>query len=129
MKLKIYDATTVVATSRHGKHSVNMNYKTGLITFSRTLVASLKAKKNTKYAFAQDQSNPKDWYIYASPNGFDSREKEGGMLMLNSTPTARAIAESAGIDYSTTYLVGKEPTKVDGVDYWPILTKSGIKQK
>ncbi|MCK6611576.1 MAG: hypothetical protein L6Q78_11110 [Bacteroidia bacterium] len=127
MKLKIFDNETSMR-AKAGRNSINVSFKKGLIRFSSMLVNTMHLKKGDCISFGQDESNPKDWYLFKSKTGFELRMNKE-LLLLNNIGTVRAISDSLGIDYSTSFLVAKEPIKSDGIEYWPIITKSGIKSK
>ena len=125
MALKIYNASA--SKARSGKATVNIAPKSGLISISKAAAEIMKIKAKDKLILAQDDQNPKDWYLAIHDSGFSARGDDG-RLFFNSCAIAKSFCDSIGVDYPSSYLIGKKPTKIDGLDCWPIFVSSGIKK-
>ncbi len=121
MKLKEFKPVVV----RIGKPTIHFNYK-GAVTISKTAVENLKITPDKKITFLQDVERPKDWYFTISEgeSEFEIRKGPGGnSLMFNSRSLQVEIITSLGLDTDSSYSfpIG-EPTIVNGVVYYPIIT-------
>jgi|GEM_PF-919506 hypothetical protein len=131
MKLKLFTPETC-GHSYTGKCTLNVNYGSGVFTFSKTAVQQLKLKPGMYCIILQDEASPKDWYLKLDKKqGFQLRTANKGesiALLFNNSYTAREIAKSIGITGNATYLIAAEPLVVDKEQLWPIITSSA-KQK
>jgi hypothetical protein len=131
MKLKVFTPETCGHTYT-GKSTLNVNYGSGVFTFSKAAVEQLKINAGMNCTVLQDEARPKDWYLkFEKKQGFQLRNAnkgESNALLFNNSYTAREIAKSLGINGNATYLIGAEPLMVDKELLWPIITSSA-KQK
>lgn len=117
--MKIYTPTSVPnARGKKGPY-ISINPKTGRIGIYAPAMERLKASKNDKLAFCQDEKRPQDWYIAVHPDGFALTDKRG-VYEITSRPLARLILDSLGIVEHSKFLVG-EFTQDNGC---AIITKS-----
>lgn len=132
MKLKAYTPKTCGHTYT-GKSTINLNYGTGVFSFSKTAVQLLKVKAGMCCTLLQDENQPKDWYLkFSKFDGFTLRNSQKGvqaMLIFNNSFTARALAKSIGLTGNATFLIATEPLMVDKELLWPIITSSAKSKK
>lgn len=128
MKLFIYNKENSIATTaKGGNRTVRINRSNGVIYLSRMLAKSLSFRGGEKMIIANDEDNPKDWYLGKTnnENGFDLRDDKGGVRFINKC-LALKILDSAKVEANSTFLVAKEPINIDGVLYYKIITSSSI---
>lgn len=138
MKLKIYDKKTCSFRGHNiGVRSMNISRTNGTCMFSSTLQSELKIKVGQSVQIAQDEESKNDWYISfsESPTGFIIREKKNGGYAKNCMNTMyfinKAIANKM-LDFikaskSATMLIGEKPIKVDGMDWYKIVTSKPLR--
>lgn len=115
MALKIYDST--ITAQRKGRPTVNINPKSGLFAISKEAATLMGITEKSRISIAQDEDNSKDWYIIVSKSGegFIPRMTDG-RAQFSSSPIANKLLDSIGVDYSSSYLIAKEPVDIDGID-------------
>lgn len=129
MKLKIYDRS--LGPLKVGVATLNVN-KGGMFGFSARSADVIGLEHGSKVLIIQDEDRPKDWYVAkdhrgGEPTGFEVRGKKANTLCFNSSYTAQKIKDSLGLNGSVKsmrFLIGTAPVKHDGLELWPIITKS-----
>ncbi|MCF8339205.1 MAG: hypothetical protein K9I74_14605 [Bacteroidales bacterium] len=102
----------------------------GVISFNREAIRMAGLNEGDTVELVQDKNNPEDWYFTKSKVGFMLRKNSRlPRLMCNNSVTCRRFFRSLkeGDKKTLSMPVGTEPTKVDGMELWPIITAS-IKQ-
>jgi len=128
MKLKRFNPGNT-RTIRIGKPTIRFA-KQGTITLASTLTKKIGLKENDSIEFIQDEENPRDWYLKKAykEKGFSLRtyNKSTGALITNSIVMVNKFLES--IDKknakSVGCLVATEPTEVEGLKLYAIITSS-----
>ena len=107
--------------------SVNVNRKTGVITFSGEMVKCLELKTGDRIIVANDQEDKKGWYICKtnSEAGFVVTGKDKALLIRNSF-VAGLLLSSVKIEKSASFLVAKEPVEIEGEKYYQLITTKPI---
>ncbi len=125
MKLKEFSPKNI-KTVRVGQPVINMNGKSGLISFSKAFAESIDLKGGEAISFHQDEDRPKDWYIEITPDGFPSRKKDDGVVLLQSTVLVRTILKSVEAEtHTASFLMAITPIENGGGKLYAIITKSG----
>lgn len=123
-KLKIYDVNNTPKTNVRGKAFIHIT-KNGIFTFNKPMVEKLGLKIGDSLRIANDEANPKDWYLLLGehPDGFKVRKKTADTVLFNAAGIADLIFKSL----KTTpkpgrILIGAEPVEVDKLKVWPLIT-------
>lgn len=125
MKLKSFNPETIPQNSRQGIAKVNLNSKSGTITFNKTAVEKLQFSGGVKVEFFQDEEEDGDWYFTQTKTGFNVRMKTDNSMIFNSTFLIKKIFDSMAYEKHTgTCMIGAEPVKHDKVSYWPLITST-----
>lgn len=121
MQIKKFDSTNSFAI-RRGETSINFNNE-GQITISKQAVIDLGFKPGDKFAFIQDEKEPRNWYLLRDEkDGISSRKYSGSdAICLNSTIIARVIIDLAGKDNSISCKLIIIPVKHEGLTLYPII--------
>jgi hypothetical protein len=125
MKLKLFKPTDLEAVV-YGKVGITLRTD-GVFSFSVALTELMGLKADDKVLIAQDEEKPLDWYILKHEEGFilrhPGKEKKG--VSFSNKRLRKIILEAVLFEDKTcSFLVAKEPTEIDGVKYWAIITKS-----
>lgn len=103
MKLKHFNTANLPKQER-GAPYLHLNSKTGLIRITDQAAARIGLKPGDKVAFAQDEEESGDWYLYKDPEGFEIRDgnKDNNTygLLFNSTAAVRLVFDS--VDFKGT---------------------------
>lgn len=124
MDLKIF-APEDLATKQTAFLSIS---KTNYMRFNQALKNRLGLKHGDVIKMAQDQDNPKDWFLLLNQrSGFELRAKddEDKGLMLQSSSLVAIMRESLGMstkDKSVRFLVAEKPVSDDNPYVYAILT-------
>ena len=84
MKLVIYNLeNSYTSAERVGRRSIRMNYDSGAMYLSSKLAKDLGISLNDRLEFANDESNPKDWYLHKTTEeqGFPLQVNKGGVRL------------------------------------------------
>ena len=127
MKLKSFNPGNT-RTIRMGKPTIRFA-KQGQILLSSTLVQKIGLTENDSIEFIQDEENLGDWYLVkAKPEqGFQLRSyKKSNGLLANSAGMVLSFLESIGKKNAKSVgcLVATEPTEVEGLELYAIITSS-----
>lgn len=128
MKLFIYNKeNSITTTAKCGNRTVRINRSNGVIYLSRMLANSLSFRSGEKLIIANDEDNPKDWYLGKTNdgNGFDLKNDKGGVRFINKY-LALKILDSAKVEANSTFLVAKEPINSDGLLFYKIIISSPV---
>lgn len=126
MKLIIYNIENS-KVDRSGERLCRVNRKTGVISFSGELVKCLELKAGDRVQLANDEENKKNWFICKTDSeaGFIVTGKDKTLLIRNSF-VAGLLLNSLKIEKSASFLVAKEPEKVEGSEYYQLVTTKPI---
>lgn len=137
MKLVIYNLeNSYTSAERVGRRSIRMNYDGGAMYLSSKLAKDLGISLNDRLEFANDESNPKDWYLHKTTEeqGFPLQVNKGG-VRLRSKFICKTVLDMAKIKDNATFLVSKDPVETEQGTFYkiivscPILTKRKPKAK
>lgn len=126
MKLIIYNIENS-KVDRSGERLCRVNRKTGVISFSGELAKCLELKAGDRVQLANDEENKKNWFICKTDSeaGFIVTGKDKTLLIRNSF-VAGLLLNSLKIEKSASFLVAKEPEKVEGSEYYQLVTTKPI---
>lgn len=132
MKLIIFDKTNVETPARSGVRSINVNRSNGSITFSKAVQKDLNIKAGAYVIVAQDEESKNDWFINFSDsgNGFQLNQRKNSGWAKDCAPSlyfinkfvANKILDCVKAQKSASFLIGANPVKVDGRDWYKIVT-------
>ena len=113
-----------------------MNYDSGAMYLSSKWAKDLGISLNDRLEFANDESNPKDWYLHKTTEeqGFPLQVNKGG-VRLRSKFICKTVLDMAKIKDNATFLVSKDPVETEQGTFYkiivscPILTKRKPKAK
>jgi hypothetical protein len=81
--------------SRKTGNYISLGSRTGLISFSKDAIIDLKLVKGTKMMLLQDRDQPKDWYLWITPEGdIEYRAYKTHSGAFNSIALVKKIKES-----------------------------------
>ena len=131
MDLQIYSKKNCSAV-KPGTSTIRF-LKAGSITLSKRATEAIELNKGDKILFVQDKNRPMDWYITKELNskeeGFALRKlSHVNGLTCNCAYVCKKLFDSlkdkvpAGAK-SISAKVSEEPTEIDGVKYYAIITK------
>lgn len=126
MKLKAYNKANCAGV-HSGAASIRINKRVGLISLSKEASDRIGIKPGCRIELLQDEDRKEDWYVTTDlgGDGFPVRGKENNGVSFNSTSLAKAMLNSLNWDDpGATIMVGAEPVKHDGMELWPLITKS-----
>lgn len=131
MKLREFNSQNCLAV-KNVVPSISGNLKSGIVRLNKGLVALLKLNNGSPVVFTQDEESPEDWYIATKEGGLSFRKDRSGgssrdndVLVANSMYLVKSIVKSLDIPLlSFRMYVGTEPTEIEGILYYPIITKS-----
>jgi hypothetical protein len=129
MNLLTFDTENMVST-RKGDALISFS-RAGLNTISKAGAERTKYEGGDMVAIHQDKDNPEDWYISLSEAGFPLRDDKGeGRLNFNSKTMADTILDALEINEDrASFFIAGQPTEIDEVNYWAILTAKPIIKK
>jgi len=128
MKLKEYNADNSKTLS-NGSPRVSVVRKSGTTSFSKSAVELLGIKDQSSVIIANDEDAPRDWYISISknPSAFKIRLKNGiSNAMFNCSKVACKLLDTAKEFKSGSFRISKEPTVLNGVSYFLIITAKSV---
>lgn len=141
MKLIVYDLPTCeqLQPNKKGqsKRAIAFSAVTGVVSFHANLCEQIKLQEGMRVIFVHDEDKPKDWYFMLTEDerGFSLRDryksrkdktvKRLTLFFLNKTIVG-ILQKSLGFKKCATYLVAKEPTVIDGHEYYRILTNINL---
>lgn len=136
MKLIIYNCeNTRMKDPSKGRRSIRFNRVNGSIYISVALVKDLGITEADQIEFANDEENPKEWYLRKTSNkqGFPLQFNKGGTRMVSKF-VSKAVLDSVKLkDSSATFLVSKEAVETENGSFYKILVTcpivSGYKPK
>lgn len=134
MSLVIYDTSNIEKkkASGHEIWSISLNRRYGQISFSISLLNDLNITTKSRISFAFD-GDCKKWYlnIKANKQGFKINLKYKSNGMYSKTYVCCQHVTNKILDYikadtSASLLIAKTPILIDGIEYYPILTKTPL---
>lgn len=101
----------------------------GTFRLNAIAVQATQFLTGSKLALAQDKSE--QWYLFESPKGFNARMGKGGELLFNNVAAARRFLATLKMDSQkmVRFALAKEAIDVNGVVYWPIITRNVLASK
>lgn len=131
-------------TAPVGVPYAHLNGKNGVIAFSRNASEMIGLTDKCGISIFQDENSPRDWFVALDnePQAFKVRKTVGGFC-FNNSGIARRILECIGVPSSagsnppgrdaskmaaSLQIVGN-PTEVDGVKYFLLLTAKPLTQR
>ena len=132
MKLNVFNKENAKCVRDSGSPSVRIGVKTGLFTFNSAFAERLNLKIGDALIICQDDDRKKDWYVACveAKNGFEVRAKDDQKsFTFNSVKTAKELAKAIGFENACTFLVAKNPTVVEGIAYFAIITINQLNKK
>lgn len=129
MRLFIYNKENTISTyTRGGERTIRINRTNGVVYFSRILADMLKLKDNERVVFANDEDNPKDWYLSKTndENGFLVKNEKTGVRFI-STSLCNKILDSVKIQSNATFLVANKPINDNGATFFKIIVSNPLK--
>jgi hypothetical protein len=129
MKLISFDATNMV-TQRKGDACISFS-RASANAISKAAVERLEYAAGDKIGIHQDEDNPDDWYMSLAEEGFELRSsKDTGSLAFNNVALSNMLLDNLEIDEPrASFFIAGEPTVIDDVNYWAILTSKPIIKK
>lgn len=131
MKLVIYNIENCrMSENRVGKRSIRFNSVTGNMYLSTKLAKELNITMNDCLEFANDEHNPKEWYLHktADKQGFPLQFNKGGTRLRNKY-ICKTILDMVKIKESATFLVSKDPVKTEQGIFYKIILSCPILSK
>ena len=139
MRLKIFDNNS--RSANHGcrvsMRSIGVSLKTGGISFSVMLQKGMGLTHGGRVLFAQDEDSG-DWFIAKTDaeTGIMLRTKKNGgwakaftsVYFCNRLISEKLLA-SCKAKASATFLIAEKPTKVDGQEWYKIVTSKPLRSK
>lgn len=98
--------------------------KGGLIKINKQAAMMMGIADGTRVAFAQDQEDPANWYIYQDKEGFECRlaynKKD---LLFNHKTFCVSLKEALGLDekVSHRFKIAGQPTEIKGTQFWGMI--------
>lgn len=129
MKLKVFNQHNSKA-AKSGERKIHFSKKSGLIGISKTATEELGIKEGDKLLLAQDEENPCDWFLAKTTDdeGFALRLKSGSSAFNCSSLVSRVL-DSLKIEQSAGFYNAKNPQKIEGKEYYLILTSKPLNAK
>ena len=125
MKLIIWNKANSCSPATYAQRRTIRVNRHGYIYLSGALTAEMELRDGCRLNLANDEQNPKDWYLCRTQHeeGFRLRGDRPG----KNAATKRLTGGVAKAEcFSVRYLVAREPVVVDGVKYYKILTANPI---
>lgn len=128
---------------RTGRRTVRMD-RHGGVFLSRALVLEMEVGNGSLVNLANDEDNPKDWYLCRTgdKNGFvlkeDRRKRKGndcknGNLLYGARFSCRflcnKILDVAKMERAAVFMVSKTPVEANGTKYYKIILSNPINGK
>ena len=139
MKLIIWNKANSCSPATYAQRRTIRVNRHGYIYLSGALTAEMELRDGCRLNLANDEQNPKDWYLCRTQHeeGFRLRGDRpgknaatkrltGGVEFSNVCLASKLLALAKAECFSVRYLVAKEPVVVDGVKYYKILTANPI---
>lgn len=102
-------------------------YADGKIILNKALCEKMRLIKGDKLGVSYDIESDKDYYLFATNNGFSLKQNSSdGGLYISSRKLSTEIFDKMGFGIITsrvTYLVAEEATIDDDISYFAVLTR------
>ena len=131
MKLIIWNKANSCSPATYAQRRTIRVNRHGYIYLSGALTAEMELRDGCRLNLANDEQNPKDWYLCRTQHeeGFRLRGDRpgknaatkrltGGVEFSNVCLASKLLALAKAECFSVRYLVAKEPVVVDGVKYY-----------
>lgn len=140
MKLFIWNKENSYSPTMYAERRTIRVNRHGYIYLSGALAAEMDLQHESRLNMANDEENPKDWYLCKTQDetGFllrGDRHKElpqtkrhtiSGVEFSNVCLATKMLSFAKTECFSVRFLVAKEPVEVEGVKYYKILTSNPI---
>lgn len=126
MKLITFDSETL-QPQRLNKSVPKVSFgKTGIISFNKAASEKMGLTDGCKVSFAQDESQPENWYFFLDTKGYPVRRNttsKSTNYIFNHQKLAHTFKDAIGVSTGNTYsfIIGGQPTVLKGVKYWGLL--------
>ncbi|HLA52983.1 MAG TPA: hypothetical protein VK618_06750 [Flavitalea sp.] len=124
MGLKIFNAETSPRSRMSSTEpGIGIDYKSGSFRFNKSGADLLGLKKDSQVQFAQDDEDPKKWFITVpKESGFMIRIKSNGSFIFSNAGVAREILASGGApaEKSGRIILLAKSIKMGGLVWWPL---------
>jgi hypothetical protein len=134
--MKIVDFVPALSTFRKGQCSINIRAK-GLVSLSGEACRIIGIQSGDEVVISYDKDSPKNWYIRKGETQGErklilhkttSKTSKAQSLMANCADLSAQIFKSLNIDTkSVSMVISREPENIEGVNYFPIITRSVTK--
>lgn len=125
MKLNYFSEQTLEKKMDRSRAAKICFRKAGVISLNPNACEIIGIKPGDKISMAQDQENPKDWYVFRdSGHGFPARKayNNDGVIFNHKTLVRKFCeANSLKLDKSYQFLIAGQKTTWGKVDYFGIL--------
>ncbi len=129
MEFITFNAENTVS-ARKGEAYISFSRK-GANSISKAAVEITGFEHDDLIGIHQDKDNQADWYISLAEGGFKLRDdKNQGTLFFNNTAMTHTLLDALDIEEDrAAFFIAKEPTVIEDVNYWAILTSKPIIKK
>jgi hypothetical protein len=134
--MKIVDFVPALSTFRKGQCSINISAK-GLVALSGEACRIIGIQSGDEIVISYDKDSPKNWYIRKGETQGErklilrkpkSNTSKSQCLSTNCVDITVQIFKSLNIDKpSVSMVISREPENIEGVNYFPIITRSVTK--
>lgn len=122
MKLKTYNKTNTLTKDR-GTPAISITH-TGVFRVSTVLAEEMKLQEGDQVALAQDEDEPKDWYLHkVKADGFPIHISGGGHV-FSALGITRQMMELIEFKHKTGRMIVGEKITHDKVQMWPLILSS-----
>lgn len=123
MGLKVFNIDNAYLTKSIGHSHIRISAKSGIV-ISQAAVISIGLTKGDKISIAQDEDDPRKWYLYKDElKGFTLRDsgKKCGSLVFNSSEIWRAASSIYKDINHSVKGVFIQPETIEGQLYHPFI--------
>lgn len=136
MNLEIFDKSWLPPTAARGYRSISVNRRNARVTLSAILVQEMDIKPEMSLFLARDTEAKCEWYIRFdnSADGLCVRSHKGGgyakgvvSLGITSRGITTKLLESCKAERGLSLLVAKTPTKINGQEWFQLITSKPLR--
>lgn len=126
MKLKIF-----TPQNNYKQHDPRISIKgSGVVSLGRTLARIVDIQEDETIALAQDETNPKDWYLVVGKGYCKARVDKQGNCLFNHSAATKALLDSIDCERSSqSFLVSEEPVTNEAGRVYAIITLNPLIKK
>jgi hypothetical protein len=103
----------------------------GVIVINTAAMKQMQLAAGNRISMAQDDENPKDWYIFRHADGLEVKAKNGDQKSfgIQSSFLCNEILKSLGLEKGKTcgFKLAPAPTEIDGKTLWALITSKILK--